>query len=134
MSARHAVLLTPSKSSAPPQLLSCKHPAHESLQIPFFVFKRLRTLSFSVSSKSCACHSYENCRGVAQLFPYWNSKSSARCLNLYPPSSNPFPFTLLRTLFVLSHATARSKPCVFSCLRTLCRHNGGSIGISNQIP
>ncbi len=31
---------------------------------------------------------------------------------------------LLRTLFALSYATARSKPCVFSCLRTLCRRNG----------
>src|SRR6266571_7511139 len=38
--------------------------------------------------------------------------------------SNPFRLILLRTLFSLSHATARSKPCVFSRLRTLCRHNG----------
>src|SRR3989442_16002586 len=48
-------------------------------------------------------------------------------------SSKSFRPKLLRTLFALSHATARSKPCVFSCLRTLCRHNGGSIGLSNQI-
>ena len=39
-------------------------------------------------------------------------------------SKSPIP-KLLRTLFALSRATARSKPCVFSCLRTLCRHNGG---------
>ena len=38
-------------------------------------------------------------------------------------SKSPIP-KLLRTLFALSHATARSKPCVFSCLRTLCRRNG----------
>src|SRR6266699_2168133 len=39
-------------------------------------------------------------------------------------SSKSFRPKLLRTLFALSHATARSKPCVFSCLRTLCRRNG----------
>jgi hypothetical protein len=36
-------------------------------------FIRLRTLSFSVSRKSCICHSYENTGGVPQLFPFWNS-------------------------------------------------------------
>jgi hypothetical protein len=30
-----------------------------------FVFKSFRTLSFSVSRKSCICHSYENCRVCA---------------------------------------------------------------------
>ncbi|SRR6266566_1186387 len=39
-------------------------------------------------------------------------------------SSKSFRPKLLRTLFALSHATARSKPCVFSCLRTHCRRNG----------
>ena len=33
----------------------------------------LRTLSFSVDCKPFVCHSYENNRGVAQLFPFWNS-------------------------------------------------------------
>src|SRR5947209_6465076 len=40
---------------------------------PSFVFIQLRTLSFSVSRNSFVCHSYENSRGVAQLFPLWNS-------------------------------------------------------------
>src|SRR5260370_2336553 len=62
MRLRHAVLLTPSKSSGLNELLSCKQIAPVSLRIPFFVFKRLRTLSFSVSCKSCVCHSYENSR------------------------------------------------------------------------
>ena len=35
--------------------------------------------------------------------------------------SDPFRLIHLRTLFALSHATARSKPCVFSRLRTLLR-------------
>src|SRR6266571_6233048 len=39
-------------------------------------------------------------------------------------SSKSFRPKLLRTLFALSRATARSKPCVFSCLRTHCRRNG----------
>jgi hypothetical protein len=39
------------------------------------VFKSLRTLPSSVYRKSFACHSYENCRGVGVLFPFWNSPS-----------------------------------------------------------
>src|SRR6266404_8474883 len=38
-----------------------------------FLFMHFRTLSFSVSRKSCICHSYENNRGVYQKFPFWNS-------------------------------------------------------------
>src|SRR5438876_12039112 len=44
-------------------------------------------------------------------------------------SSKSFRPKLLRTLCALSHATARSKPCVFSCLRTLCRRNGRGGGL-----
>src|SRR3989442_3321880 len=62
MRARHAVLPTRSVSSRPTHLHTSSQSAYESPQIPFFVFKRLRTLSFSVSSKSFACHSYENSR------------------------------------------------------------------------
>ncbi len=46
--------------------------------IPVFVFKTLRTLSFSVSCKSCVCHSYANGRGGYQQFPTW-SESLAAC-------------------------------------------------------
>src|SRR2546425_2326822 len=69
MPARHAVLLTPSVSLHPSQALSCTqitpvYPVQRTAtpQIPFFVFKSLRTLSFSVSCKSCVCHSCENGR------------------------------------------------------------------------
>src|SRR5260370_16613978 len=62
MRARHAVLPTCSVPSRPAHLHTTSHGAYESPHIPFFVFKRLRTLSFSVSSKSFACHSYENSR------------------------------------------------------------------------
>src|SRR6266581_2812565 len=48
-------------------------------------------------------------------------------------SSKSFRPKLLRTLFALSHATARFKPFAFSRFRILCRHNGGSIGLTDQI-
>ena len=35
-----------------------------------FLFMRLRTLSFSVSRKPFACHSYENNGGVPKQFPF----------------------------------------------------------------
>jgi hypothetical protein len=50
----------------------------ESAPKPPFVFLRLRTLSFSVSSNPFACHSYENCRGVPKQFPFRNTPPSTR--------------------------------------------------------
>src|SRR6266436_6070304 len=44
----------------------------------FFSFMHLRTLPSSVSCKSFACHSYENCRGVYQQFPIWNAPRPSR--------------------------------------------------------
>jgi hypothetical protein len=55
-----------------------------------FPFMRLHTLSFSVSRKSCICHSYENTGGVPQLFPLWNARlailSLLRVSDPYRPS------------------------------------------------
>src|SRR6266516_1090258 len=62
MPVRDAVLLTPSISLRLDQAISYTQILRETPQIPFYVFKSLRTLSFSVSRKSCVCHSYENCR------------------------------------------------------------------------
>ncbi len=42
----------------------CRSP--RSSRVPY-------TLPSSVSRKSCSCHSYEDCRGVYQQFPFWNS-------------------------------------------------------------
>jgi len=76
MALRQAVLLTPSISSLRLiQAVSCAQITRETPQIPFFVFKSLQTLSFSVSCKSCVCHSYANRRGVYQQFPFRNSIS-----------------------------------------------------------
>src|SRR6266571_5099769 len=94
MDSRHAVLLTPSISLRLLQALSYTQITRETPRIPFFVFNCLRTLSFSVSCKSCVCHSYANRRGVYQQFPTWN-ESLAACnpaLCRPPlPSSSPTP-------------------------------------------
>src|SRR2546427_6398085 len=75
MPVRDAVLLTPSISLRLDQAISYTQIMRETPQIPFFVFKSLRTLSFSVSGKSCVCHSCANGRGVYQQFPFRNSIS-----------------------------------------------------------
>src|SRR5881296_3837649 len=80
MASRHAVLLTPSLFLRPIQPLSCSQLTRETPLIPVFVFKTLRTLSFSVSGKSCVCRSYENGRGGYQQFPFRNSAPCARQL------------------------------------------------------
>ncbi len=49
------------------------NPSSLTANLPPFLFKRLRTLPFSVFRKSCICHSYENSRGAYQLFPFWNA-------------------------------------------------------------
>ncbi len=77
MLARHAVLLTPSKSLRPVFSRACERITHESPQIRFFVFKRLRTLPSSVSSKPFVCHSYVNGGGVGVFLPFWNSEPRA---------------------------------------------------------
>ena len=68
-------------------------------QFSSFPFIYFRTLSFSVSSKSFPCHSYENCRVSPQQFSLWNS-------TLAPPRI-PFPMRDL-SLFI-------SYPCALFC-------------------
>src|SRR6266851_8385551 len=70
--ARNVFLLTPSISLRLIQALSYTQITRETPRIPFFVLNSLRTLLFSVSCKSCVCHSYANRRRVYQQFPTWN--------------------------------------------------------------
>src|SRR5438445_2244282 len=103
MRARHAVLPTRSVSSRPTHLHTSSQSAYESPQFPVFVFKRLRTLSFSVSRKSCVCHSlvpsgaegYENSRVCT------NNSHCGTCGS--PVNARKrikfFLFTFLHTLF-----------------------------------
>src|SRR6266568_2748624 len=76
----------------------------------------LRTLPFSVHnifpSKLFAFNPFrtlsEKHGGGYQLFPHWNSKSSARYPHLHPTSSNPFCSKLLRTLLRFSALSGNS--------------------------
>src|SRR6266581_8976934 len=114
MLARHAVLLTPSVSLRVIQPLSCAQIMREAPRILFFVFKSLRTLSFSVSCKSCVCHSYENGQGVYQQFPIWNAPRPCRGTR---PCRNP---SILH--FRLCELCVLSRLCVnpgFSSLATV---------------
>src|SRR5260370_90130 len=84
MRPRLAVLLTRSISTRLPQLLAYKQIAPQSPHITLFVSKRLRTLSFSVSCKSCVCHSCENGRVCTN-----NSRFGSH-LALIPEKIGPF--------------------------------------------
>src|SRR5713101_4666885 len=117
MAHRQAVLLTPSISSLRLiQGVSSAQIMHETPQIPFFVFKSLRTLSFSVSCKSCVCHSCANRRGVYQQFPFWHSP--------FARYSNLSLFTFLRTLYALS----KKSTLFFSNVSVLFGKNTRGVG------
>src|SRR5712691_11569809 len=119
MAHRQAVLLTPSISSLRfIQRVSCAQITHETPQIPFFVFKSLRTLSFSVSCKPCVCHSYANRRGGYRQFPTWN-ESLATCNGI-----QVLYFQILPDSFALS----QSSTLFFSCTSGLFAENTGGGG------
>jgi len=116
-SARNVILLTPSISLRLIQALSYTQITGETPRIPVFVFNSLRTLSFSVSCKSCVCHSYANGRGVYQQFPTWNDLSVThnRIQVLY--------FHILPDSFA---TLAKLNSFLFMYFRTLCtKHPGG---------
>src|SRR5881409_3362973 len=144
MRARHAVLLTPSISLRLNQALSCTQIMRETPQILFFVFKSLRTLSFSVSSKSFACHSYENSRVCTnnsqsgtqhptrmrvlseRSEPKDLSPSFASCAT---PATHHYTqvlsFHTLAHSFALSCILRKLNPFIFKRFRTLCKKHPG---------
>src|SRR6266705_1885147 len=105
--ARNVVLLTPSISLRLIQALSYTQVTRETPRIPVFAFNSLRTLSFSVSYKSCVCHSYANRRGVYQQFPTWN-ESLAACNRIQVLSFHTLPhsFALLQRSALLFSNTS----------------------------
>src|SRR5439155_8658815 len=123
MASRQVVLLTPSISFL--RLLQ-RGPrgqiTHETPQILFFVFKRLHTLSFSVSCKSCVCHSYANGRGVYQQFPFRNSISDRY-------HSRPYSSSLFSHSSGLFCTLAKINPFLFMHFRTLCQKHPGVGGV-----
>src|SRR6266702_2985437 len=111
--ARNVVLLTPSISLRLIQALSYTQVTRETPRIPVFAFNSLRTLSFSVSYKSCVCHSYANRRGVYQQFPTWN-ESLAACNRIQVLSFHTLPH---------SFALVKNSTLFFSCSSTLFAQN-----------
>src|SRR5229473_596574 len=91
-----------------------------------FLFMRLRTLSFSVSRNPFVCHSYENNRGVAQLFPFWSKALATHLSAMYLSSF----FSDYSTLFCTHE---KHNPFILKQFRTLCEKHrgvGGSILMS----
>src|SRR2546426_12800784 len=131
MRARHAVLPTRSVSPRPTHLRTSSQSAYESPQIPFFVFKRLRTLSFSVSSKSFTCHSYENCRVCTNNSqtgtPHEVAPSEAEGLlsNLQSRCTQVLSFHTLAHSFALSCTLGKLNPFIFKRFRTPCEKHWG---------
>src|SRR6266581_1752878 len=113
MAPRQAVLLTPSISSLRLiQGVSSAQITHETPQILFFVFKSLRTLSFSVSCKSCVCHSYANGRGVYQQFPFRNSQLLRSWRHSFRPLC-PVPFARPHCFSVSSLGTCHQTQVLY---------------------
>src|SRR6266568_4083569 len=122
MAPRQAVLLTPSISLRFIHGVSSAQITHETPQVLFFVFKNLRTLSFSVSCKSCVCHSYANGRDVYQQFPFRNSISDRF-------HSRPYSSSLFSHSSGLFCTLAKINSFLFMYFRTLCpKHRGGGRG------
>ena len=76
------------------------------------IFHSPYTLPSSVSCKSCVCHSYENCRGVHQQFPFRYSPLISR--HLYST-----PFLSHRCALFCIHT--KLNPFLFKRFRTLCQ-------------
>src|SRR5712692_5937816 len=102
-----------------------------NLQLSTFnrcVFNHFPALSFSVACKSFVCHSYTNCRGVAQLFPFWNSSTAIRA-HLCRPTS--FSARTLCSLFSLFVQRVFHNPSEIKKIRTLSK-NAGVYGFSSH--
>jgi hypothetical protein len=133
-------------SSALPRLFLFNIPTCKPSNIPTFGFPYL--LPSSVSRKSFACHSYENCRGVYQQFPFWLALSRAEgftqsdlregnihrsplaarlprsCRGHWPLSFNSCLFTLLRTLLRLQKTQPVSFQATPNSLQKTTRGGG----------
>jgi hypothetical protein len=105
MLVRRAVLSTP-PISLRLSLLSCCNQNKQSS------FHSLYTLPSSVSRKSFACHSYKNCRGVYQQFPFWNYELCARQPDQFARSCRSF------------------LPLCALCVRRLTRQGRGDLCVS----
>jgi len=103
-----------------PAVLSPQRPVASLLPyfafFKLFSFMHLHTLPSSVSCKSFACHSYENCWGVYQQFPIWNAPRPSRETR---PCRNP---SILH--FRLCELCVLSRFCVNSGFSSLATVHG----------
>ena len=83
-----------------------------------FQISALRTLPSSVSCKSFVCHSYENNRGVYQLFPFRNSALAAR-------RSVPYSSSFVSYSSKLFCTRQNLNSFLFKRFRTLCQKHPG---------
>ena len=120
-----AVLPTPSVSLRPVLSRSRTPITRQTPLIPSFIFNRLCTLPSSVYCKSCVCRSYENCRGVCQQFPSWNSAPTGRRPHSLSLTPYPLSFHILAHSFALSCIPRKLNPFVFNRFRTLCQKPPG---------
>src|SRR5712692_5317513 len=109
MLARHAVLLTPLLSLRPARLLSGQQIASDSHKISLFVFKRLYTLSFSLSRKSFPCHSYEKCLVYTNNSHSGSPRAVSAKGTLHSSLATAFKFFLFKLLRTLLRFFAHIK-------------------------
>ena len=81
-------------------------------------------LPSSVSCKSFACHSYENCRGVYQQFPFWNSPFITRHY-AQVPSFQILPHSFALSCILLH--SAKTQHLYFQALSHSLQKNGGGM-------
>jgi len=109
-------------SCALPRLFLFNIPTCKPSNIPTFGFPY--ALPSSVTGKSFPCHSYENCRGVYQQFPFWNACAPSEAEG---PSSLAavlkfFLFKSLRTL-LLFFVPSKNSTYLFSNASALFAKN-----------
>jgi hypothetical protein len=111
----HAVLLTPSVLLRLSQLPRYNQKKDHN-QNEHCIFHSPYTLPSSVSRKSFPCHSCENCRGVYQQFPFWNSRLDTL------HSTQLLSFHILAHSFALFCTHPKLNPFLFKRFRTLCQN------------
>jgi hypothetical protein len=94
-------------------------------------------LPSSVSCNSFVCHSYENCRGVYQQFPFWNeftppsptlSGEQSRGATHYLPLIQVLSFQLLAHSFAFFCTQQKLNSFAFMRFHTLCQKHRGWVG------
>ena len=106
----------------PPNLLGRLLASREK-NLSSFSFHSPYTLPSSVSRKSCIWHSYENCWGVHQQFPFWIYPPNLQIERVFP--TYPFSFHTLAHSF----APRKNSTLFFSINSALFCKNTRGVGM-----